>query len=513
MRVLVVEDSFTQAQIHQMNLLRRGFEVEWVTSLHEVITRLRQPGIDVVLLDLSLPDSRGIDTFFRVRSEADGMPIVVMSALDDEAVALEAMHGGAQDYLIKGEASNDTLVRCLRYAFERGRVEQQLRDSEKRLRLIIENSYDAFIAFDASGEIKGWNMQAENTFGWQSEEILGAQLANTIIPQRFLAAHKRDMFNLMTRGTGKLLNRRAEMQLMRKDGREIPVEIALFSIRVDDSTERYCAFLHDISARRDMEQRHKEWNDELEGRVQERTEELRRSNAELHQFAKVASHDLQEPIRAIQGYAQLLAKRYKDKLDTDANEFIDFILDGCNRMVKLIQAVLQHAAIGTSDIKAVQFVDCRLVLEEALANLRAAIEESGTRVIVGEMPTAVANRTEMVQLFQNLIGNAIKYRQPNRNHEIHVSCEANVHEWVFSVRDNGIGIDPRYTDKIFDMFARLHGKTQYSGTGIGLAICKKIVETHGGRIWVESELGNGSIFLFTILRFRKADDGREEVFQ
>ncbi|MBY0547160.1 MAG: PAS domain S-box protein [Candidatus Obscuribacterales bacterium] len=513
MRVLVVEDSFTQAQIHQMNLLRRGFQVEWVTNLHEVLLRLQGSGIDVVLLDLSLPDSRGIDTFFRVRDAGRGVPIVVMSALDDEDVAMEALHGGAQDYLIKGQASNDMLVRCLRYAFERGRVEQELREGEKRLRLIIENSYDAFIAFDATGKIGGWNRQAENTFGWQTEEILGMNLADTIIPSRYLSAHKRDMFNLMTRGVSKLLNRRAEMQLMRKDGREIPVEIALFPVRTTDVSDSFCAFLHDISARREMEKRNKEWNDELERRVQERTGELRRSNAELQQFAKIASHDLQEPIRAIQGYAQLLGKRYKGKLDTDANEFIDYILDGCSRMVKLIQAVLQHASIGTTDVKAVQFVDCRVVLEEVLANLKAGIEESRTRVVVGEMPTVVANRTEMVQLFQNLIGNAIKYRGPDRDPEIYISSEANVHEWVFSVRDNGIGIDPRYTDKIFDMFARLHGKTQYSGTGIGLAICKKIVETHGGRIWVESELGNGSIFLFTILRFRKADDGREEVVQ
>lgn len=513
MRVLVVEDSFTQAQIHQMNLLRRGFQVEWVTNLHEVLIRLKDPGIDVVLLDLSLPDSRGIDTFFKVKTAAEGVPVVVMSAMDDEETALEALHGGAQDYLIKGQATNDMLVRCLRYAFERGRVEQELRDSEKRLRLIIENSYDAFIAFDASGQIRGWNHQAENTFGWSRDEVLGRNLADTIIPLRFLPAHKRDMFNLMTRGTGKLLNRRAEMQLLHRDGREIPVEIALFPVKLGGTTDSYCAFLHDISARREMERRNKEWNDELERRVQERTEELRRSNAELQQFAKVASHDLQEPIRAIQGYSQLLAKRYKGKLDSDANEFIDFILDGCSRMIKLIQAVLQHASIGTTDVKAVQFVDCRIVMEEALANLKASIEESKTTVRFGELPTVVANRQEMVQLFQNLIGNAIKYREPGRNPKIHISAEANVHEWVFSVQDNGIGIDPRYTEKIFDMFARLHGKTQYSGTGIGLAICKKIVETHGGHIWVESELGNGSIFLFTILRFRKEDDVREEVVQ
>jgi PAS domain S-box-containing protein len=508
MRVLVVEDSFTQAQIHRINLARSGFQVEWVATLQEVIDRLGSPGIDVVLLDLSLPDSLGISTFYKVReAAADAVPIVVISALDDEDVALEALKGGAQDYLIKGKASEEMLVRCLRHAIERNHVEEELRNSEFMMRAIIENSYDAFIAFDSDGEIKGWNRQAENTFGWERAEIVGQILVETIIPPRFKSAHLKDLHALVTTGRGRILNRRAEMFLLHKTGREVPVEIGLFPVELGE-TRIFCAFVHDITERKNIERRTKELNDELEKRVAERTAELVRSNAELHQFAKIASHDLQEPLRAIEGYANLLARRYKGKLDQDADEFIGFILDGTNRMVNLIQAVLSHARIGTSDLKTVQTVDCNEMMDEVLRNLRLTIEENDALVIVDDLPQVVANRTELVQLMQNLISNAIKYRGTEAP-KIQISAEENVHEWVFSVRDNGIGIDPRYTEKIFDMFARLHGKTQYSGTGIGLAICKKIVETHGGRIWVESEPGNGSVFLFTLLRFKSHEEKGE----
>lgn len=499
MRVLVVEDSVTQAQLHRVNLSRHGFEVEWVTSLAEVTQRLQQPGIDIVLLDLSLPDSGGIQTFFRVHEAAENIPIVVISAEDDEKIALQALKGGAQDYLIKGKAPGEAIVRCLYYAMERSQIEAELRHSEKMTRQILENSYDAFWAVDSAGEIIGWNRQAENTFGYSREEVLGRTIGETLIPERYLEAHYRAMDEMLTTGQSRILNRRAEILMTRKDGVEVPVELVVFKVELGGS-RTFCAFAHDITERRKLEERTKQLNEELERRVQERTAELVRSNAELQQFAKVASHDLQEPLRTIEGYANLLAKRYKGKFDADADEFIEFILDGAHRMLQLIQGVLTHSAIGSSDLKPVEMVDIGEVVQSVTRNLQLAIKESGARIEHGELPKVVANKSEMLQLFQNLIGNALKYRG-ERAPVIKISAEENVHEWVFSVEDNGIGIDPTYAEKIFDMFARLHGKTQYAGTGIGLAICKKIVETHGGRIWVQSEPGHGSIFLFTLHRF------------
>jgi light-regulated signal transduction histidine kinase (bacteriophytochrome) len=223
---------------------------------------------------------------------------------------------------------------------------------------------------------------------------------------------------------------------------------------------------------------------------------LIRSNQELEQFAKIASHDLQEPLRAIQGFATLLKTRYKGKLDEAGDEFIDFMVDGTSRMQQLIQAVLLHSSIKTEeDLTSV--TDVSSVLDEVFTNLRQSIKESKAQFEVSEMPEVAVERTQLIQLFQNLISNSIKYggdEPPN----VHISAELSVDRWLFTLRDNGIGVDPKYAEKIFDMFARLHGKTQYQGTGIGLAICKKIVMAHGGKIWMESEPGQGSIFYFSL---------------
>ena len=224
--------------------------------------------------------------------------------------------------------------------------------------------------------------------------------------------------------------------------------------------------------------------------------DLARSNKDLEQFAYVASHDLQEPLRMVSSYTQLLARRYAGQLDAAANKYIAYAVDGANRMQRLIEDLLAYSRVGTR-AKGFAPVDCAAVLDQALANLKASIEQSGAVVTHDPLPTVVHDKLLLVQLFQNLIGNAIKFHveAPPR---IHVSAEQKGDEWVLAVRDNGIGIDPQYAERIFTIFQRLHTNEEYAGTGIGLAICKKIVERHGGRIWVESHPGNGSTFCFTI---------------
>jgi PAS domain S-box-containing protein len=254
--------------------------------------------------------------------------------------------------------------------------------------------------------------------------------------------------------------------------------------------------LADITGRKRAEEKLQTFNERLEQRVAERTRELERSNEELEQFAYVASHDLQEPLRSVTSMVQLLAERYSGKLDADADDFIKYAVGGANRMKQLIRDLLAYSRAGTC-AKGRKPVDCSLIVDQALAGLRVAVEESGAVVTRDPLPTITADAAQFAQLVQNLLGNAIKFRS-EKPPRIHICAQKRKDDWLFSVSDNGIGIAPKHAKRIFVIFQRLHTPEEYPGTGIGLAICKKIVERHGGTIWIESKPGEGATVHFTI---------------
>ena len=225
-------------------------------------------------------------------------------------------------------------------------------------------------------------------------------------------------------------------------------------------------------------------------------EDLKRSNEDLQQFAYVASHDLQEPLRAIISFSQLLEEKYHDKLDQDGKEYIYFITDGAKKMNILIKDLLSYSRI-TTQANPLEWLDLEPILNDAVFNLQEAIKESGAIITYDPLPTLKVDRTQFLQLFQNFLSNAIKFRGEDPP-KIHIGVKRLSNKWVFSIKDNGIGIDPKYHDRLYNIFYRLHTKEEYPGTGIGLPICKKIVQRYGGEVWVESDLGKGSTFYFTI---------------
>ena len=267
---------------------------------------------------------------------------------------------------------------------------------------------------------------------------------------------------------------------------------ALLNILEDFDLEKQRVVRVNDELRREIAQR-----TQAEDALRDRTTELANSNAELEQFAYVASHDLQEPLRKITGFCQLLARRYQGRLDERADEYIGFVVDGTARMQQLINDLLTYSRVGRVD-KDVALVDCNRIVERVRLDLAAAIEQSGADVTVaGQLPTVTGDPTRLVQLFENVVGNAVKFHGPGPPRVV-ISAERRRAEWRFAVSDNGIGIEPQYAERVFGVFQRLHTRAEYPGTGIGLAVCKKIVETQGGTIWFESEPGAGTTFYWTL---------------
>jgi PAS domain S-box-containing protein len=350
-------------------------------------------------------------------------------------------------------------------------------------RQLLESAPDTIVVVDNKGQILLTNSMTEKTFGYQQEGLIG-QPIEILIPERFQHSHVAHRQNYFTKPNTRPMGSNLELTARRKDGSEFPTEISISPLNTPQGV-LVMAVVRDISDRKQAQQE-----------LQRHAKELERSNAELEQFAYVASHDLQEPLRIVASYSQLLARRYQDKLDADANEFIDFIVDGASRMQGLINDLLSYSRVGSRG-QEFEATDLNEVIESTLHILELGIQDNAATVTHDNMPTLMVDKSQMGQLFQNLISNAIKFHGDSPP-QIHLGVEQQAEEFVFTVRDNGIGIDPQYAERIFLVFQRLHGKKEYPGTGIGLAICKKIVERHGGRIWMESSPGEGSTFYFTI---------------
>ncbi len=361
----------------------------------------------------------------------------------------------------------------------RKQAEDDLRKSEERYRSLVENNIDAVLLTSLDGAILVANAEACRIFGMTQEELIRGgwdAIIDRSDPRLAAAQEERDR-------TGRF---RGELTYRRKDGSVFPGEVATALFTDPRGTRWVTRIIRDITDRKKAEEA-----------LQDYAERLRASNEELQRFAYVASHDLQEPLRSIVSFSQLLDRRYRGRLDKDADEYLSFIVEGGMRMQALIRDLLQVSRVETG-ARPLEPTDAAGVVAGALRALEAPLREADGMVTVGPMPRVMADAAQLEQVFTNLIGNAIKYRRGGVPPAITVSAERQGEMWEFAVRDNGIGIEAEYFDRIFVMFQRLHTHDEYEGTGIGLAVVKKIVDRHGGKVWVESTPGEGATFFFTL---------------
>lgn len=353
----------------------------------------------------------------------------------------------------------------------------------KRQANLLNLTHDAIFVLNIDDKITFWNKGSQETYGWSQNEVQG-KVTHELLQTEYPKPLKEIQDDVLNYGQWD-----GELKHKKRDGAPIIV-LSRWSLQKDESGKP-TGFLEintDITKRK-----------EAEDKLKKLVDELKSSNDELRQFNYITSHDLQEPLRNVASYAQLLERRYKDKLDKDADEYINFVVDAATRMKEMIQGLLDYSNVGTRK-ENFESLDVEDILKQVLSNLDALIEENDAAINYDPLPVINADRELLVQLFQHLIKNAIKFRKPDEPPKIHISArkDSQKKEYIFSVSDNGIGIEPQYTDRIFELFKRLHTIDEYKGTGIGLAIAKRIIERHGGHIWVESDYGAGSTFYFTL---------------
>lgn len=529
-RVLLIEDDPDDALLVSESLAEaRGtrFQIERAERMSTGLERLTRGGIDVVLLDLSLPDSSGVETFRQVNLHRPDVPIVVLTGLDDETLGAELVGEGGQDYLVKGQVGSGLLVRCIDYAIRRKHTWEVIRQLAEENSVIAEIGRIIASTLDIDEVYERFAAEAKKLIPFDRVNISIANPEAGIVALAYTSGidvpGRRPGDTPPLRGSiaERVIQQRKAMLIAEDDADELAHQFptvrlsleqgirSIIEVPLTSKGEIMGVLSLESTSPNVYSKRHLRLAERIGAQIagaiassqlyHERLrveEELARSNSELEQYAYAASHDLREPLRMLTSYGQILAEEYKDKLDEDGQRIIGYMVDGASRMTELINDLLTVSRVGAEELS-LEPTDCHDILNQVVADLGGVIKDSGAEVTYDNLPTVHGDSTQLAQLMQNLVGNGIKFRgeKPPR---IHVSAKAGEQQWVFSVQDNGIGISAENRDRIFKMFERLHHRREYPGTGIGLALCDRIARRHKGRIWVESEVGKGSVFYFAI---------------
>jgi len=484
--VLLVDDDRADRQLVKVVLARSlksvQFNIETAETLSEATEKLSSNKYDIILLDLGLRDSNGIDTVQDVHNMNPNIPIVGLTGLTDEEMGLAAIRKGAEDYLTKGKSLEYALVRTIRHAIERKQTARALSRNENLLRTVINATQEAMISIGDDGLINLFNPGAEKMFGYKREEMIGQHL-DCLMPEEYRQRHRQYIKDFFA--TGKpdtAIGNTIELPALRRNGDVFPIELSL-SAGMLENKQFVIAVARDITERKQAELE--------QAKLIRKVDHM---NKELKDFASIVSHDLKAPLRGIKSLANWILSDYADRLDDHGQEQMGLLLARVERMHHLIEGALQYSRVGRVEEKQVQ-VNLDKFVPEIIDMV--VPPENITVTVENKLPIIECEEIHIMQVFQNLLSNAIKYMDKPQGW-IRIDCVEQDNFWKFSVADNGPGIEEKHFEKIFKMFQALSVREEFEGTGVGLTVAKKIVELYGGTIWVESKVGEGSTFSFTL---------------
>lgn len=487
---MLIEDDDAHAKIISRYLGQHDEKIFLTLSstLSNGIKHLLSETFHVILLDLRLPDSDINETLSVALAKCPDVPIIVLSSIEDKVLARKMVQQGAQDYLCKSDLSTELLTRAIFYSIERKKNEILLKESELRKSKMIESSLDCIVSIDELGNILEFNSAAQKVFGYNLNEVIGKPLADFIIPVHLRERHRLGLAKFIESGVGAVLGKRVEMPAIRRDGTEFPVELSIVPFKLDNNF-MFTGFIRDISERKKAAE----------------AEILRRENAaaavankELEAFSYSVSHDLRAPLRAIDGFSEILIEEAQD-LPENLKDYLEKIRHSAQKMKQLIDDLLAFSRLSRSGMST-ENVNVDDLVKETLNEFQNDIESRHIEIHQGLLPACKGDPALLKQVWINLLSNSFKYSRQKSPAivEIGTKSSQSENEIVYFVKDNGVGFDMQYADKLFGVFQRLHREKDFEGTGIGLAIVKRVVERHGGRVWAESEVNKGASFYFTM---------------
>jgi PAS domain S-box-containing protein len=431
------------------------------------------------MIEAALRDGRYEEETWRVRKGGRRYwANVVLTALRDDSGTLQGFAKVSRDMT------------------ERKRHEEALRKSDQRTRSILETALDAIVVMDSEGTVQEWNPAAERMFGYLREKAVGGKLADLIIPPYLREHFWRGLAQHVVDGTGPMLNQRCETVASRLDGTEFPIEVAVTKTEQDGGSV-FTGYISDITERKRAEEEVKQLNAQLEQRVRKRTQQLESANKELEAFSYSVSHDLRAPLRHINGFIEILQSTTAGQLDEESRGYLKTIAESARQMGKLIDDLLAFSRMGRTELRRVP-VKLNNLLAEALRELRPESAGRDVRWTIGELPEVEGDPTMLRQVFINLVANALKYSRRRPTSEIEITASETDDEHIIAVHDNGVGFDNAYAHKLFGVFQRLHPAHEFEGTGIGLAIVRRVIARHGGRSWAEGMVDRGATLYFSL---------------